>query len=43
MDIHTHHIKYSGNDISARPNCSAQGTGYEFRNPFLYPPFISVI
>jgi len=40
MDIHTHNIKYSGNDISARPNSSAQGTGNEFRDPFLYLPFL---
>ena len=40
MDIHTHIIKYSGNDVSARLNFSAQGTGYEFTDPFLSLPFL---
>jgi len=39
MDIHTDMIKYSGNDISARPNCSAQGTKYDMNSEILSYPY----
>jgi len=39
MDIHTHIVKYSGNDISARPNCWAQGNGYDTNSEILSYPY----